>query len=245
MKPPFLTITCITFAALLAGCDSKSGSSGESPASMPKTEKALATAADETKKAVSEAAASVAASAKTAAADITSKFLSVAKVQGDAVLSSLGQDLAAKAKSLVESCGANEGVSTNLDASLSALANGKDAEALEPAFQVAQAMGLTPTQAQLAQEVGNLTSAFVVQRNFSSLSGAQGDVAALVNSLRNGQYSATLQPLQKIYTNASLTPEQKQLIGSVVDQYAPSLKKAAGSMQEGLKQFQGLPGVSK
>ena len=212
---------------------------------MPKTQGALTTATDETKKAAAEAVSTVAATAKSTASDMTSKFLTLAKTQGDSVLSSIGQDLAAKAKSLAESCGANPTVTTNLNTVVNSLADGKDNAALAPAFQLPQGAGLTAPQVQLAKEVGNLASAFVVQRNFSSLSGAQTEVGTLVNSLRNGQYAAALPPLQKIVNNASLTPAQKQLIGSITDKYAPSLKQAAGSLQQGLQKVQGLPGLGK
>jgi hypothetical protein len=243
-----LNACIILSAALLAGCDnSKSPSSSDegSKPVMPKTQGALSTAADETKKAVAGAASTVAENAKATATDIASKFLDMAKAQGDNVLSSIGQDLAAKAKSLSDSSGGNESVKTNLDSSLTAMLNGKDTEALTPAFQVAQGINLTAPQIQLAKDVGNLASAFVVQRNFSSLSGAQGDVASLVSSLRNGEYAAALPPLQKIMSNASLTTPQKQLVGSLADKYAPSLKQAAGTLQQGIQTLQGLPGVKK
>lgn len=220
---------------------------------MPETQSALSSAAAETKKAVSEGATQVAEAAKAAASDASSKFLAMLKTQGDTVLSSLGQDLAAKAKALADSCVGSETVKAALDKSLASLTAGKDSEALAPAFQLSAGqsqgqtggLGLTPAQLQLAKEFGNLTSAFVVQRNFSSLAGAQGDVASLVNSLRNGQYAATLAPLKNIMNNASLTPAQKDLIGSVADKYAPSLKQAAGTLQQGLQTLQGLGGTKK
>lgn len=212
---------------------------------MPATKDALSKAGDETKKAMSDAAATAVQNAKATASTIASQFLNMAKTQKDNVLNSIGQDLGLKAQSLTESCGGNDSVKTNLDSSLTAMLNGKDSEALAPAFQVAQGLNLTPPQLQLAKEVGNLASAFVVQRNFSSLSGAQGDVATLVTSLRNGEYSAALPPLQKIMNNASLTPPQKQLLSSVADKYAPSLKQAAGTLQQGLDSLKGLPGVKK
>ncbi len=255
-----MRISCSVFAGVvsgtaltlvLSGCG-KSGSQSE-PA-MPETQSALNTAATETKKAISEGASKIAETAKATASDATSKFLSTLKNQGDNVLSSIGQDLAAKAKSLVDSCGANEAVKSNVENSLNSLAAGKDSEALAPAFQLSanqaqtqtqstgSGLGLTAPQMQLAKEVGNLASAFVVQRNFSSLPGAQGDVATLVNSLRNGQYAATLPPLKNIMGNASLTPAQKDLLGTVADKYAPSLKQAAGTLQQGLQTLQGLGG---
>jgi hypothetical protein len=241
-----LNVSVLLAAALFVGCgDSKSPSGSSSQPAMPKTEGAMATAADETKKALADAGSQIAESAKATASDVASKFLSVAKSQGDNVLSSIGQDLVTKAKSLVDACGANAPVKTNVDSALTSLASGKDSEALTPAFQLAQGAGLTPGQTQLAKEVGNLASAFVVQRNFSSVSGAQGEVSTLVNALRNGEYAATLPPLQKIMSNASLTPAQKDLIGSIADKYAPSLKQAAGSLQQGLQKLQGLPGVGK
>ncbi len=233
-------------AVLLPGCNkSDKTASGASEPAMPKTQTAVGTAADETKKALADAGSKIAETAKSTASDITSQFLSMAKAQKDNVLSSIGQDLAAKAKSLTDSCGANESVKTNIDTSMASMLSGNDSAALPAAFQVAQGVNLTPNQVQLAKEVGNLASAFVVQRNFSSLSGAQGDVASLVTSLRSGEYAATLPPLQKIMNNASLTSAQKDLLGSLTDKYAPSLKQAAGTLQQGLQKLQGLPGVGK
>lgn len=244
-----LNTVLVVSAAWLAGCGKPSGPptpSETSQPAMPQTQSALSTAADETKKAVAEAASTAAETAKTTAADIASKFVAMAKSQGDNILNSIGQDLGAKAKALADSAGVNPAVKTNLDASLSSLLNGKDSDALAPAFQLSsQGLSLTGPQLQLAKEVGNLASAFVVQRNFSSLSGAQGDVATLVSALRGGEYAATLPPLQKIMNNASLTAPQKDLLGTLADNYAPALKQAAGTVQQGLKTLQGLPGVKK
>ncbi len=245
MRISTLVLNCslLLSAALIAGCGKPNTPAGEQ--AMPETQKALGTAADETKKALNDAASTVAQTAKSTASDIASQFLSMAKGQKDNVLNSIGRDLGLKAKSLSDSCGANESVKTNLDKTMTAMLQGQDTQALAPAFQVSQGLNLTPPQLQLAKEVGNLASAFVVQRNFASLSGAQGDVATLVNSLRGGEYAAALPPLQKIMNNASLTPAQKDLVGSLADKYAPSLKQAAGSLQQGLDTLKGLPGLKK
>jgi len=259
-----MRISYVTFAgmacgaALLAGCggsDSKpaGNSEGSAKPAMPETQSALNTAATETKKAVTEGASAVAEATKAAASDVTSKFLATLKTQGDSVLTSIGQDLATKAKALVDASGGNDAVKTTVNNSLTSLAAGKDSEALAPALQLtggqsasqAGGLSLTPAQTQLAKEVGNLASAFVVQRNFSSLSDAQGDVATLVNSLRSGQYSSALPPLKNIMNNASLTATQKDLIGSIADKFAPSLKQAAGTLQQGLQTLQGLGGTKR
>jgi len=239
---------CILVAvALFAGCGKSNSTSGPEETSqpaMPQTQAAVTKAADEAKQTLAVTGSSVVQTAKAAAADAVSQFATMAKAQSDNVLSSIGQDLAAKAKSLSDSCAGNPEVKTNLDNSLTAMTSGKDGEALAPAFQVAQGANLTPGQLQLAKEVGNLASAFVVQRNFSSLSGSEGDVAVLVTSLRNGQLATALPPLQKIANNASLTPAQKELISSVADKYAPSLKQAAGAVEQKLQGL-GVPGLKK
>ncbi|HKI70339.1 MAG TPA: hypothetical protein VKA67_12160, partial [Verrucomicrobiae bacterium] len=95
------------------------------------------------------------------------------------------------------------------------------------------------------KQVGNLTSAYVVQKNFSSLDGAQGDVANIVNSLRDGEISAAVPSIQKVAQNANLTQPQKELIGTLTDKYAPGLKKVAGTLQQGLQDVKSLPGLGK
>lgn len=178
---------------------------------------------------------------KAAVTDLSAQFAQTAAAQTDKLLGSLGGDLAGKVKSLSQSLGVNDALKSQLDGALQSLTDGKDSTALGQVFQVAQAAThLTPQQQQLAKEVSNLASAFVVQKNFSSLDGAQGDVAGLVNALRQGNITAAVPPLQKVAQNAGLTPSQKDLIGSLADQYAPGLKKAAGTLQQGLKSLPSL-----
>ncbi len=178
---------------------------------------------------------------KAAVADLSSQFAAAAAAQSDKLLGSIGGDLAGKVKSLSQSLGVNDALKSQLDGALQSLTAGKDSTALGQVFQVAQAAtNLTPQQQQLAKEVGNLTSAFVVQKNFSSLDGAQGEVASVVNALRKGDITAAVPPLQKVAQNAGLTPSQKQLVTSLADQYAPGLSKAAGTLQQGLKSLPSL-----
>ncbi len=178
---------------------------------------------------------------KTAVTDISTQFAQAAAAQSDKLLGSIGSDLAGKVKSLSQSLGVNDALKSQLDGALQSLTDGKDSSALGQVFQVAQAAtNLTPQQQQLAKEVGNLTSAFVVQKNFSSLDGAQGDVAGVVNALRQGNLTAAILPLQNVAQNAGLTASQKQLVTTLADQYAPGLKKAASSLQQGLKSLPSL-----
>lgn len=97
----------------------------------------------------------------------------------------------------------------------------------------------TPEELGLAKEVGNLASAFVVQRNFASLEGAQGDVAAIVNSLRKGELVAVVPPLKNVAGNTHLTDGQKKLIGVVTDKYAPGWQKAKGAL-DSIKKLPGF-----
>ena len=236
MRLQFLYVYVIAAAVgALCGCsDSKSttagGDSATAPASEPPTPEAV--------KATVEAV-------KTTAADLTSQFSKAAAAQSDKLLGSIGGDLVEKAKSLGESLGANDAVKAQLNKTLESLVAGQDADAVSSVFQVVEAANLTPQQVGLAKEVGNLASAYVVQRNFSALDGAQGDVATIVNSLRKGEIATAMPAIQKVSQNANLTGPQKQLIGSLADRYAPGLKKAADSLQQGLKGIQSLPGTKQ
>ena len=58
--------------------------------------------------------------------------------------------------------------------------------------------------------------------------------------MRQGNITAAVPPLQKVAQNAGLTPSQKELVSSLADQYAPGLKKAAGTLQQGLKSLPSL-----
>jgi hypothetical protein len=178
---------------------------------------------------------------KPAVTDLSTQFAQAAAAQTDKLLGSIGGDLAGKVKSLSQSLGVNDALKSQLDGAMQSLTEGKDSTALGQVFQVAQAAtNLTPQQQQLAKDVGNLASAYVVQKNFSSLDGAQGDVASVVNALRQGNITAAIPPLEKVAQNAGLTPSQKELVSSLADQYAPGLKKAAGTLQQGLKSLPSL-----
>jgi hypothetical protein len=177
--------------------------------------------------------------------DAASQLVAAAKAKGDTVLSSISNDLADKAKTLAQSAPGNDTLKSQLSGSLKSLASGNDSGGLATLYQVAQTASLTPSQMQVAKEVGNLASAYVVQKNFASLDGAQGDVATIVNSLRQGQITPAIPSIQKVAQNASLTPTQKQLVASIADQYAPGVSKAASALTQGLQSIPGLSGSSK
>lgn len=179
------------------------------------------------------------------AADAASQLLATAKARGDTVLSSISSDLADKSKTLAQSAPGNDTLKSQLDSSLKSLASGNDSGGLTTLYKVAQSASLTPSQMQVAKEVGNLASAYVVQKNFASLDGAQGDVATIVSSLRQGQITPAIPAIQKVAQNASLTPTQKQLVASIADQYAPGVSKAASALSQGLQTIPGLGGSSK
>jgi hypothetical protein len=223
-------ILTIAVAVALCGCGKSESEPTASPGSTAPAAPATPAQVEEAKKVVT---------------DLASQLVQKVKAGADEKLGPIATDLASKVNSLSSSLGANETVKAQLDSTLQSLLGGMDAAALGTAFKVVEAAKLTPEQVGLAKEVGNLASAFVVQRNFASLDGAQGDVATLVNSLRKGEVAAALAPLQKITQNANLTATQKDLLSSLADQYAPALKNAAGSLQQGLQNLKSLPGVNK
>ena len=166
----------------------------------------------------------------------------MASAQKDQVLGSIGTELAGKVSALTQSAAGDSALKSQVENTVQSLVVGKDSSALSSIYQTVQAANLTPQQLQLAKDTGNLATAFVVQRNFSSLEGSQSDVATIVNSLRKGEIMPAVPAIEKVAQNANLTAPQKQLIGSIADKYAPGVTKAAGSLQQGL---QGLRGLTK
>ena len=116
---------------------------------------------------------------------------------------------------------------------------GQDSDALTSAFKLASDAKLTPEQLGLAKQVGNLASAYVVQKNFASLTGAQGDVGTIVSSLRGGNVTTAIPAIKNVAGNAHLTDPQKKLITTVADKYAPGWQKAKGAM-DSIKKLPGL-----
>jgi hypothetical protein len=170
----------------------------------------------------------------------TAQLSTTAKAQNDPVLSSVGTELADKVNALAQTSPGNTDLNSKLTSSVQSLAAGKDSSALSSFYQSVQSTGFTPQQTQLAKEVGNLASAYVVQRNFSSVQGAQGDVATIVSSLRKGEITPMMPALKNVAQNASLTQPQKDLLGSIADKYAPGLSKATGTLQQGLNSLGNL-----
>jgi len=213
------------------------------PAPTPASPPAVATTPADSPTAaaaVTPAASDSAASLKGAAVEPVSQFATTAAAQKDKVAASIGSDLAAKAKALTQSAAGNSDLKTQVTSALQSLSAGKDASALGSLFQQTKQASLTPQQMQLTKDVGNLASAYVVQRNFSSVDGAQGDVATIVNSLRQGSVMPAVPALQSLAQNANLTSQQKDLLGTLADQYAPGLKKTSDSLKQGLQSLQGL-----
>jgi hypothetical protein len=182
------------------------------------------------------------------AADTLSSVLEQLKAASqsspDATLKSLGEELGAKTGSLGKTLGTNGDLTSQLADGVKALlggGSGGGGESLSRLQKLAAAASFTPAQKQLAKEVGNLGSAYLVQKNLAGLEGAQGDVATIVSSLRKGEVSKALPAVQKVAANAKLTPAQKQLVTSLAEQYAPG----TGKVSDALKALPQLPGTGK
>ncbi len=171
-------------------------------------------------------------------AGLAAKFLSTAKAASDSQLGSIASDLTGKMQSLGTSA-AGALVKDKLNGALTLLTGGKDSAALMSAFDLVKEAKLTPDQIGLAKQVGNLASAYVVQKNFATLEGAQGDVTTLVKSLRAGKLTAAVAPLKNIAGNNHLTDGQKTLIKTVADKYAPGWEKAKGAV-DAIKKLPGF-----
>lgn len=171
-------------------------------------------------------------------ANLLTNFLNQAKAASDSKLGDIAGELTGKVQALDAILGTNAALQGKLDGMLQSLTGGKDSAALTSAFGLVKGAKLTPEQLGLAKQVGNLASAYAVQKNFASLEGAQGDVATIVSSLRSGQIATAVPSIKTVATNAHLTDGQKTLIATVADKYAPGWKKAG----EAVDAFKKLPG---
>jgi ABC-type transporter Mla MlaB component len=172
-------------------------------------------------------------------AGLVAKFLDTAKAASDSQLGVIASELTGKVQSLGTLLGANDAIKGMLDNTLKSLTGGKDSAALAHAFDLVKAAKLTPDQIGLAKQVGNLASAYVVQKNFATLEGSQSDVATLVSSLREGKLTAAIAPVKNIAGNTHLTDGQKTLIKTVADKYAPGWQKAKGAV-DAIKKLPGF-----
>jgi len=172
-------------------------------------------------------------------ADAAAKFVDVAKSSSDNQLGSIASELTGKVQSLETAVGGNSAIMGKLNSTLSSLTGGQDSAALTSAFKLASSAKLTPEQLGLAKQVGNLASAYVVQKNFASLAGQQGDVATIVSSLRSGKIKDAVPSLKNVASSAKLTDSQKQLITTITDKYVPGFSKASGAM-DSLKKLPGF-----
>ncbi len=167
------------------------------------------------------------------------QLLASAKNQTDGVLSSITTDLGGKLGVLGQSLTQTPAVKQQLDGAVKSLLAGQEVEALGAYAKMADAKP-TAEQAKLLKEVKDLTAAYVVQKNFATLSGSEGDVAQIVSSFRKGEAMSALPAIQKVSQNAQLTSAQKELLSSVADKFAPGAKKAGEALQQGLKGLKAL-----
>jgi hypothetical protein len=180
-----------------------------------------------------------AASAQTETAALATNLLNAAQSSTDTQLGSIASELVDKLQAFEAAGGTNSTLTTQMDTMLKSLTGGEDSAGLTSAFKLATAAKLTPEQVGLAKQVGNLASAYAVQKNFATLDGSQSDVATIVSSLRSGQVTTAIPALQNVAKNASLTDPQKQLLTTVANKYAPGLNKAAGAL-DSLKKLPGF-----
>jgi hypothetical protein len=153
-------------------------------------------------------------------------------------LNSIAVDLTNQVSKVETSSPTNSTAKCGVESTIQSLTGGDDASALKSAYSLTRGAKLTDDQTSNARQFANLTSAYVVQKNFSTLDGSQTDVTNLVTALRNNNTVAAITPMKNIASNSKLTDQQKQLIATVVDQYAPGYQKA----RKAYDTFKKLPG---
>jgi hypothetical protein len=179
------------------------------------------------------------ASAQTNSAALATNFLEQARSAGDTNLAPIATELTGKVQKLESLLGTNSAINGRIDSLLASLTGGQDSAALSSAFDLVKGAKPTPEQLGLAKQVGNITSAYVVQKNFATLEGSQNDVATIVSSLRSGKVTAAVPSIKNVASSAHLTDGQKQLMTTIADKYVPGWKKA-GEAADAIKKLPGF-----
>ncbi len=163
-----------------------------------------------------------------------------AKSSGDTQLQSLSSELSGKVQSLETSLGNNTAAKSKVASAVESLQGGKSTDSLSALQKLGEAK-LTPEQMNLAKQVRDVGSAYLVQKNFASLEGSQSEVAQIVTSLRKGQPATALPAMKKVAENAKLTQPQKDFLSSLTEKYTHGLGKA----EETLKKLPSVPGLGQ
>ena len=165
--------------------------------------------------------------------------MSLGKSSANATLKDIGAQLGTSAQSLLQSFSGNPTLKSSTESAVGSLLGGKDSQVMG-LYQKVGAAQLTESQSKLFKEVKDLSAAYLTQKNFSTLPGAEGDVTKLVSAFRKSDYTGLVAPLKSIYSNATLTAPQKEMVGSLVDSYAPALKKYGDTLNKGLNSLNSL-----
>ena len=231
---------------VLTGCGDKpaqpaapaqGGAAASSPTAADELKKAATDVAKEVstevKKQATEVASTVQKEATAAYQTVSSQLVSSFQSSSDSLLKNISTDLGSRVAKLGDALKTNEAVKAQLTGAMESLLGKKDAEAVNGFSGVTESK-LTPEQTALAKDVYNAAAALVTQRNFSGIEGMNTDVTKLVNSVWKGNYTEALPPLQKLWTQAKLTDQQKNLLGATFDKYAPGWRDSAATVQKGL-----------
>ena len=241
MKSKMEISLAVLSGMLIAGCgDSSKQTPTPAPASLTPPPPA---ASDEIKKTATDVAKEVSTEvqkqATAAYQNLSSQLTASLQSSSDSLLKNISTDLGARVSKLGDSLQSNETVKAQLNSAMESLLGKKDSEAVGSFGKLTESK-LTPEQTTLAKEVYNAAAALVTQRNFSGLEGMNSEVSGLVNSVWKGNYTEALPPLQKIWTKATLTDSQKNLLGTTFDKYTPGWRDSAAKLQQGtdlLKKF--------
>jgi len=233
MKMNRLILGCgLISAVMLTGCGKPQS---QAPAEGGKAETSVvAKAIEDAKPALTQAATQTVATAKAAAVDLGQKLLATAQNSSDSLLQDLSKEVQASVTQLGEKLTGDASLKGYLDDALKSVLAGQDVAALDYYQKLVQAK-LTPEQTSLVKQTGDVLSAFMVQKNFGAMEGVQNEVGQIVAALRKGDTTSALPYLQKVASSATLTASQKELLSSLADKYAPGVKNAAKTLQEGMK----------
>ena len=153
------------------------------------------------------------ASLKAKAEEMSDQLVQSMKETKDELLKSLSEKVQAEIADLSASFTGNEPAMKDgkVESVVEAVGSGNDAKALEEMHKVSE-QDLTAAQQKKVDEFKSSVTAFIVQRNFSSVEGGKTEVNRAVQAISEGRTEAGIAELEKLQTKVTLTSEQKELI---------------------------------
>lgn len=169
------------------------------------------------------------------------QFTESLKETGDGFLQRLGFQVNRKASGVADALkeSAIEPAREAIGSLMTSLKAGRDSRAIG-SLDAFDSHDFTEQQRQRIEDFRKSLGAFVVQRNFSSLKGSENDIARIAEAMLMGDGETAVAGLKEVAAKAQLSAEQKEVLASLVAEYAPDLEALRQSAHGAMDRLRGV-----